>query len=645
MIGDFLFLIILALFSIAQGGCFWRLATGQWPKDWQRPALAMPLGLGLSGLILGLFAAWGHFHAGLVLVVLISLIALFCYCLNHKKSIKLNLHQFQKNIFPGWSRWLWLLLVCVGWLGLHAPVTDGDALCYHLEVAKRMAQNGSVRFDPDLHETAYPLLVESLQATALHLRGPVATRSISFLFGLSLSASAIMLARPLTGTRNGIWAGILLLSVPIVNCGMIAPLNDVPLAAFCAAALVALSETSLGRRQQVALCALYCGLACGVKFPGIVWSGVMGLLILSQSWHFLACSNQKIRLFGPSLLFVSVLICSGSFWYVRAAILTGNPVHPYFKNTFGGHGLDEVLLEDHKTPLEQLWNISTAPIGLALVPGHFDSFSHQIGPLFLALIPIGFLSRMPRSWYLLLGIGWLEMAICLTQRQSPRFYIATLAPWSAAAASVWVHFLRTFQNQPSLKSGRIVAGVIFCLFLTTLSFNLARVRHSAFILAGFISPSGFLVEQEPTARLATWVNANLPANAKLIGQDHRGFYWPRSFTMEKAHRRRTGLLQNADGPEVILTRLRSAGFTHLVMAEPDPMDAVEFDQDLSNALNSQLAYQMPLLDQTIHEPDGYNRRYRIYAIETTRLINPQELADDCAKQDKALIRTGSGTNP
>src|SRR5262249_38431755 len=40
-----------------------------------------------------------------------------------------------------------------------APVTDGDALCYHLQVPKWFLERGSVGFDPDLHETVYPLLV------------------------------------------------------------------------------------------------------------------------------------------------------------------------------------------------------------------------------------------------------------------------------------------------------------------------------------------------------------------------------------------------------------------------------------------------------------------------------------------------------
>jgi hypothetical protein len=151
--------------------------------------------------------------------------------------------------------------------------------------------------------------------------------------------------------------------------------------------------------------------------------------------------------------------------------------------------------------------------------------------------------------------------------------------------------------------------------LTVISaFNLARVRHGALMLIGLESPSQWLIQNEPTAQLAEWVDLNLPENARLIGQDHRGFYWPRPFTMEKAHRRRTGLLQKNPSQEEVVEHLINQGFTHLVLAEPDPIDAVEFDPDLSNFLKNWLPTQKPLLDRVLHEPDGYNRRYRIYVL-------------------------------
>ena len=51
------------------------------------------------------------------------------------------------------------------------PVTDGDALCYHLQVPKVFLIRQSVGLLPDLHETVYPLLTELLYAVKAALDG------------------------------------------------------------------------------------------------------------------------------------------------------------------------------------------------------------------------------------------------------------------------------------------------------------------------------------------------------------------------------------------------------------------------------------------------------------------------------------------
>lgn len=652
MIGDFLFLILLVFIAGSIGGVVWAKSTGKYPVQWQWPSLALPLGLGLMGLLLGFSASAGVFSFGLGLILFFGLLA-FIICLTELPRNK----RFQPGDFHLISResisiWLLVLMIASVWPGIQVPVTDGDALCYHLEVAKRIAQSNTVSFDPDLHETAYPLLVESIQAAALKLRGPVATRAISFLFGISLAASGISLAIPLAGKRNAIWAGVILLSLPIVNCGMIAPLNDVPLAALCAAALVALDTKEISFQKRCVLSGLFCGLACGVKFPGIVWSGVMGLLIVLEGWQNSKPSIKSISIHNaisivkPASFFLVVLVASGIFWYARSAVLTGNPVHPYFRNTFGGHGLDEVLEDARKTPFQHIWNIATAPVGMSLFPSHFDSFSHQVGPVFLAIVPLGFLRKKPPQWYLLLALGWLEMAICLTQRQSPRFYIAAFVPWSAAAATVLGEWLSIENGSLQKRNRSTVLTVCLGILIITSLFNLARVRHGAAILAGLESPSKYLVDTEPTARLAGWTDQNLPAEARLVGQDHRGFYWPRPFTMEKAHRRLTNLLKIAPTPELTIKHFQEAGFTHLVMAEPDPIDAVEFDTDLSIHLASWTALQKPLLDQTIHEIDGYNRRYRIYALYTdSTILKNENIANQKIKTDPMLQPASNENRP
>ena len=84
-----------------------------------------------------------------------------------------------------------------------APVTDGDALCYHLQVPKLFLERGAVVFEPDLHETVYPLLTEMLYAVALAFRGPVACRLVQWVLGLVFAANVTALARPSLGRGRG----------------------------------------------------------------------------------------------------------------------------------------------------------------------------------------------------------------------------------------------------------------------------------------------------------------------------------------------------------------------------------------------------------------------------------------------------------
>ena len=124
----------------------------------------------------------------------------------------------------------------------------------------------------------------------------------------------------------------------------------------------------------------------------------------------------------------------------------------------------------------------------------------------------------------------------------------------------------------------------------------------------------FLGRCEPTYRVGRWVAENLPATARLIGQDHRGFYIPRGYTMELAHRRRTGL-----GPERRIAARDRRGAEergiHARLALPaDRRAGVEFDPTLGRLLAPWLAAQTPLYREDLADADGVVRRYAIYEL-------------------------------
>ena len=491
------------------------------------------------------------------------------------------------------------------------PVTDGDALCYHLQVPKVFLMKGSVGFSPDLHETVYPLVTEMLYAVALEFRGPVACRGIQWVLGLVFAANVTALARPTLG-RRAWWAGAIALSVPAVSNGMSAPLNDVALAAFGTAAIFAwvrLHERP--SRNAAILAGLLAGLAIGVKYPALVLCGLLAPAIALRAMKGRLPSQQDSRPHWLALagLYALTALATGGWWYLRAYVNTGNPVYPFFRDLFGGAGLAEVLAPTKRPLAVTPFNLLSALVPLSLEPDRFGSFSHQLGPAFLLFLPAIFLYRAPRRVLALVGLAYAFLIICLTQRQSMRFILIAVGPMSigvAYVASIWC--------QGRTVPGRLLLAVLLAVVGLEAGLAVARSRHVLAVLLGHDSAAAFLSRREPTFIVGRWAAHHLPTDARLIGQDHRGFYIPRDYTMELAHRRRTGLGRQGESACEIVARLCESGFTHVMFCPPVPETAVEFDPTLGRLLAPWIARQSPLFRRDLADGDGVVRQYAIYKL-------------------------------
>lgn len=608
----------LALFlSVIAAGIGRRvlIALGELPEHrFDALAQATPLGLGLLALSCLAIGELGKFNlAGLAVLLGVA--------------TELGLFSGVRQVRDAWSgggedaelaaptrlgwliRGLIVLSVAATAVSAIVPVTDGDALCYHLQVPKVFLIREAVFFDPDLHETVYPLVSEMLYALGLEFRGPVACRCIQWVLGLVFAANVTTLARPSLGTRAS-WAGAVALLVPAVSNGMAAPLNDVSLAAFGTSAIVAWARfASRGTLASAAVAGAFGGLAVGVKYPALVLVGLLSAFavlrpVLARTWRK---RDAWVGAIGLGTVYLGMAALVGGAWYLRAYVHTGNPVYPFFRDWFGGAGLAEVLAPIKRPLPVGVWSMLTSLVPLTLEPHRFDSFAHQFGPVFLLFLPALLVERAPRRVLGLVLLGYLFLALCMTQRQSMRFLLIGLGPMSvgvAYLASRWCD-RRTI---PAHALTAILAAVL-CV-----EAGLATVRagRAMGVVLGNESFSQFLSRHEPTYRVGRWVSSHLPAAAKLIGQDHRGFYIPRRYTMELAHRRRTGLGSNGESPREIVETLRKEGYTHVMLCPPVPEQAVEFDPTLGRLLKPWLAGREPLYREDLADGEGVVRNYAIY---------------------------------
>ena len=654
---DLGFLILLSIIAAGLGYRLlaWLRATPEDPGDaW---ALALPLGLGVLAMaVLGLAecgvltpgAIAGLLAAGALVGGKGGLVGTIAACPRSAGRDGLGLAF---DVLLGLTV-LGTLLTSLG------PVTDGDALCYHLQVPKVFLAHRSAVFEPDLHETIYPLVTEALYAIGLGVRGPVACRLIQWLLGLAFAANVAAIARPVLGTRAR-WAGTIALLVPAVSNGMGAPLNDVALAAFGNAAIhswIRWSDRPSWRAS--ALTGMLLGLAIGVKYPALVLGGLLGLGFLGGRWWLprpplpsppprggreperssvasgfpipplLAPSPLvgegwgegafRVALGGtPNLrsnlahagLFGLVALLVGGGWYLRAYIHTGNPVYPFFRQVFGGAGIDEVLDPIKRPMAVTALSLLTALGPLTLRPDRFDSFSHQFGPLFLLFLPALLWMRPPRRILGIVAIGYAFLAICLTQRQSMRFVLIAVGPMAVGVA--WL--ASSWWERRSVP-GRMLIGLLLAAMTFEAGLAVVRARHGLSVIAGRESAESFLGRREPTFAVGRWMAGNLPDDARVVGQDHRGFYLPRAYSMELAHRRRTGLGTRGESAGEVVEGLKAAGFTHVLLCPPVPEDAVEFDPTLGRLLAPWLATAKPLYREDLGDADGVVRRYAVYAL-------------------------------
>ena len=171
---DFGFAALLALITLGVGKRLldWLGQTPDHPLD--AVALALPLGMGaaaLAVLALGELGCLNLLGVTIVLAVFTELGILSSVRLLRALGAR---HHGLRRGRPFDRAGIWVAL-CTGLALLAtsaaaiAPVTDGDALCYHLQVPKAFLMRGSVEFLPDLHETVYPLVTELLYAIALEI--------------------------------------------------------------------------------------------------------------------------------------------------------------------------------------------------------------------------------------------------------------------------------------------------------------------------------------------------------------------------------------------------------------------------------------------------------------------------------------------
>lgn len=482
---------------------------------------------------------------------------------------------------------------------------------YHLELPKRFLDEHRLVYLPHHEKSTFPLLVEMWFLWGLALEGGVTATLTHWLCGPLLAGSVFLLATPVLGKPWSMVAALLCLLIPGVGNQMTAPLNDLGLAFLLALGLTAWRRALADEQLNWALLAgLMFGGALATKYVALLFLVAMLPPAIMQLRRLDAQRRRQAAGYAGALALGMIVICAG--WYARAAWFRGNPVYPFFAQHMGQAAPD--AMPESKTPLgANPWQMLTAPWQVTMNPDQFGGHGHQLGAVFLALLPGLIIARRLRGLKELLLIAASYGVLWYLLRQNVRF-LFPLIPILLVGVT-WV--LAELTRLPELPRRLILCCLTLLLGITSL-WSLYRCRDEVRVALGIETRTAYLTRSEPVYRAAQLANALLPASSHILSQDYRGYYFRPQFTREAIYEVYSSYRAGLTEPAQLADYLRQAGFTHLLLAEPVTSTSDE-PHLLAQLADRQLAAQRAggevqltvLHDYLARDPAGVNSRYRL----------------------------------
>jgi 4-amino-4-deoxy-L-arabinose transferase-like glycosyltransferase len=436
--------------------------------------------------------------------------------------------------------------------------------------------------------------------------------------GILLALAAVLLASPIVGRRWAWLAGVVVLATPGINNQMTAPLNDVALATLTTLALVAWWQPVVNdeNRRWFILAGMAAGGALAIKFVALLLFAVVALVWL---WIILRQPARRAMLLQGAAVVSVVAASTSGVWYVRAAWYRGSPVYPFLSQTFDRlRGIPppspsrspEAPLAD-KTPLGRgPMHLIASPWQVTMHPDRFGGRGHQLGALFLAAVPGIFWTRRLRGLGIVVALAGGYWALWYVLRQNVRFLFPAVPLLSVIVVWVWIE-LRRLPAWPQ----RVAVAAFAALLAVSAAAALLRAKDRLPVALGLQTRTDYLARHEPTYPAAEVANQVLPANARILSQEYRGFYFERPIVRENVYRRFTRYDEQITRPGEFSLCLRRAGFTHVLLAETVGPSGAAFDPTLSRLADAQAAADpgalLPLADYRFCDGDGSPRHYRL----------------------------------
>ncbi len=492
-------------------------------------------------------------------------------------------------------RWFFVLLLSVIIISIIVlslvPPVSKDALTHHLAVPKLYLQQGGMHEIPSLSFSYFPMNLDLLYMIPLYFGNDIAPKLIHFTFALLTAWLVFGFLRSRTNTSYALLGVAFFLSIPIIVKLSITAYVDLGLLSFSTASLLLLIKWRENRFQirYLVFSAIFCGLAMGTKYNGLITFFLLSLFILFLSGRVNRGEPHGIMktiVYGCVFLTVAGIIFSP--WMIRDYVWTGNPIYPLYDQWFNSDHVARKsigLFTYRALVYHESWGeMLLLPIRIFFQgqDGNPQFFDGKLNPFLLVFSVLAFYQlrkdseKIKTEKKILLAFSALYFAFAFFSSGLRIRYIAPIIPplviLTVFGMKRLFDSLDEIHSIPFKKGMELVAA---CLVLLAISLN-ARYVYGQFgyvkpltYLLGNISRDEYIEKYRPEFPAMKYINGHLPLDAKILFVfiGNRGYYCDRKyvFDMQGNRSRIARLLKSAHSARAVWEGLKRDGITHVLI--------------------------------------------------------------------------------
>ena len=488
-------------------------------------------------------------------------------------------------------------ITCISLLACVPPVSR-DALTHHLFIPKLFLQHGGIYEIPHLIVSYYPMNLDLLYLIPLYFNNDIMPKFIHFFFAL---VTSIMIYRYLARRINishALLGVLFFLTLPVIVRLSSTVYVDLGLICFLFAALLYLFDwiESGFRLKYLILSAIWCGLAVGTKYNGLIGLFLLSLFITFVYARYHTGQNRyAVKAIRYCAAFVITVMIVFSPWMLRNMAWTGNPVYPLYDKFFNTTDFNletkpDVQMEEqipisHIRIRREIYGESWLQI--ALIPlrvffqGQDDNpqyFDGKVNP-FLLLLPLfsfwgaQFRTRQEKTEKFLMlffSIFFLFYSCAQTSIRI-RYFSAILPPLVILSMfglnNIQERLLDKIPVRSNFFKKSFCFGIVgIMLWLNAIYIvNRFELDQPFSFLFGEVTRDEYIQKYRPEYAAYHYANKHLDPGTKILGiyLGGRGYYSDRH--IEFSTEILKNLATNAKTGRYIYEKIKESGFTHLLI--------------------------------------------------------------------------------